>query len=153
MTTVRPVERQDVQQVINIAFKELPWHRPDTILRRVCSAVDRNDNINMLVDVSNDGVVRGFGCYGRQEFSRNVYGLFMAATNTEFRGQGVGSVLINTRLQTIQEDAQIGDLVMVTTKRPAVFMKIGFSSRPVGEDTFVMERGVFTPDDLGLSKV
>jgi len=111
--------------------------------------VDRNDNINMLVSVNQNDVIQGFGCYGRQEFSRNVYGLFMAATNTEFRGQGVGLALISTRLEAIQEEAQIGDLVMVTTKRPVAFMKLGFSSRPVSDDTFVMERSVFMPD-LGL---
>jgi GNAT superfamily N-acetyltransferase len=82
-----------------------------------------------------DGQIVAIGGYARSRFGASTWELLLGATLPAFQGRGIGHALVLARLEAIRSEAAGGGLVMVSTKRPARFLRYGFQAGPVNPET------------------
>ena len=82
-----------------------------------------------------DGEIVGIGGYARSRSASSTWELLLGATLPAYQGRGIGHAMVLSRLAAIRAEAPGGGLVMVSTKRPARFLRYGFQAGPVNPDT------------------
>lgn len=88
-----------------------------------------------LVADLDDGRIVAIGGYARSRAAGSTWELLLGATLPAYQGRGIGHALVLARLDAIRAEATDGGLVMVSTKRPARFIRYGFAAGPVNPDT------------------
>ena len=135
--TVRPLIDGDIDAataIIADAFREadgsLPErYSPPVIADRLAASVTahRPSRSRFLV-VEHLGKLAALGGYSKEAWSPCAWSLYMAAVRPDIQGRGLGRVLIQRRLNAIQQ-ATIGTgMVLVSSRRPSSFASLGFQT-------------------------
>ncbi|NFV80042.1 GNAT family N-acetyltransferase [Magnetospirillum aberrantis] len=82
-----------------------------------------------------NGQVVAIGGYARSRAAGSTWELLLGATLPAYQGRGIGHALVLARWDAIRAEATDGGIVMVSTRRPARFLRYGFSAGPVNPDT------------------
>lgn len=110
---IRPMTQADLREVLAWAPKELSWRPVEDFLRH-----------SFLVAVESGQVV-GLGGIAKEAWTKNGWGLLMAATHPDHRNRGVHGVLVGARIAHIQLSCQ-EPLIFTSSRHPQRYERFGF---------------------------
>lgn len=134
---VRPLAAEDIDtatEIIAQAFREpdggLPErYSPPVIGDRLAASLSSTRPSRsrfLVIDIA--GRLAALGGFSKEAWSPCAWSLYLAAVRPDMQGRGLGRILIERRLAAIRE-ATIGTaMVLVSSRHPGSFEKLGFQT-------------------------
>ena len=119
------------------------WRDPSHVTSDIAACIESKSEQLLVVEA--EGQIVAMGVWGRNPAFSNGWHLRLAATLPELRGRGYGEALLSVRLALVSVAATrrsgTPGVVIVSTRRPASFVRHGFSeSVRIGDGPVLMTK-------------
>ena len=139
--TLRPMQTMDLPDATTLTVESftidgttLGQYAATRVRERLASSFRHHEYApRFIVAVKEDGELIGVAGWGKLEFASRTWGLFLSSVSRDYRGQGVGTALVQERLRRIKQETQKGR-ILVSTKHRKRFEKLGFRSVDYDEE-------------------
>ena len=141
-STIRPAVVPDLIQLSRFV-PLFTWRNPSDVTNDIINCL--NSPTEKLLVVEAEGQIVSMGVWGCNPAFSNGWHLRLAATLPEMRGRGYGDALIGVRLALASVAATrrpgTPGIILVSTRRPASFVRHGFTeSARIGDGPVLMTK-------------